>query len=107
MIPADSKLARFFARWEFTAQHILAASDVDGYQMGELLGLADDDARTRWAGLTLGYTETTGHPALRTAIAALYDTVTPDDIVVCGGGAAEALFLVVNALLDRGSHAIV
>ncbi len=107
MIPIESKLERFFARYEFSVQHILGASDVDGYPLGELLALADEDALQRWHGLTLGYTETTGHPALRSAIADLYDKVSPDDVVVCGGGAVEALFLLVHALIEQHSHLVV
>jgi aspartate/methionine/tyrosine aminotransferase len=103
----ESKLERFFAQWEFVTEHILCASDVDPYSLRELLALADEDCAARWDGLMLGYTETSGLPALREAIAALYEKVTPDDVVVCGGGAAEALFLVTNVLLDPGAHAVV
>ena len=106
-LPHESKLERFFARYEFSVRHILGASDVDGYPMGELLALADDDALQRWDQLTLGYTETAGHPALRSAIADLYDKVSPDDVVVCGGGAVEALFLLIHALIERHSHLVV
>ncbi|MDI1466074.1 aminotransferase class I/II-fold pyridoxal phosphate-dependent enzyme [Catellatospora sp. KI3] len=107
MIPGESKLERFFARYEFSVRHILGASDVDGYPLGELLALADDDAARRWHDLTLGYTETTGHPALRAAIADRYDKVSPDEVVVCGGGAVEALFLLVHALIEQHSHLVV
>ena len=41
--------------------------------MAELLDLADDESRSLWDRLTLGYTESTGHPLLRREIAALYD----------------------------------
>src|SRR5258708_18891284 len=107
MICAENKLERFFARWEFTARHILCASDVDPFSARELLDLADEDSAARWAGLMLGYTESAGHPELRAAIAGLYTAISPDEVLVCGGGAAEALFLVSNALLDPGAHAIV
>jgi aspartate/methionine/tyrosine aminotransferase len=103
----ESKLERFFAQWEFVTEHILCASDVDPYSLRELLALADEDCAARWDGLLLGYTETSGHPALREAIAGLYEKTSPDGIVVCGGGAAEALFLVTNVLLDPGAHAVV
>ncbi len=107
MTYAESQLERFFARWEFVAEHILCASDVDPYPMRELLALADEDCAARWDGLMLGYTETGGHPALRQAIAGLYEKTSADGIVVCGGGAAEALFLVTNVLLDPGAHVVV
>jgi len=107
MIPLESKLERFFAAWEFSVEHILGASDVDGYSMSELLSLADEDALARWNSLSLGYTETAGHPALRAEISRQYDVVTPDDIVVCGGGAVEALYLLFNGLLEAGTHVVV
>lgn len=107
MIPRPCELERFFARYEFTVEHILCASDVDGLPMAELLGLADPQLRELWDSLALGYTETGGHPVLREAIAGLYERVTPDEVVVCGGGAAEALFVLLNAILDRGDHSVV
>ena len=70
---ADFALERYFARWEFAVEHLLCASDVQGLPMAELLALADDETRALWDGLTLGYTESTGHPLLRREIAALYD----------------------------------
>lgn len=103
----ESRLERFFARWEFEVEHVLCASDVDGLSLSELLALADDDAHERWANLRLGYTETAGDPALRAEIAKRYQTLSADDVIVCGGGAAEAVFLVMNALLSPHSHVAV
>jgi len=103
---ADFALERYFARWEFAVEHLLCASDVQGMPMGELLELADDETRRLWDRLTLGYTESTGHPLLRAEIAALYDGVTPDDVLVFAG-AEEAIFCLVNVLLGPGDHAIV
>ena len=37
---ADFALERYFARWEFAVDHLLCASDVQAYLMGELLALA-------------------------------------------------------------------
>ncbi|WP_394827125.1 aminotransferase class I/II-fold pyridoxal phosphate-dependent enzyme [Pendulispora albinea] len=107
MMPLESKLERFFAIWEFKVDYILGASDVDGYPLAELLRLADGDSLDRWSSLTLGYTETAGHPALRAEIARQYETATADDIVVCGGGAVEALYLSMHTLVDTGSHLVV
>ena len=70
------------ARWEFAVRHLLCASDVEGYPMGELLALADDETRALWSDLRLGYTEAAGHPLLRAEIAALYEGLTPDDTLV-------------------------
>jgi aspartate/methionine/tyrosine aminotransferase len=102
----DFELERFFARYEFAVRHLLCASDVEGWPMAELLALADDETRALWAGLTLGYTESTGHPLLRREIAALYDSVVPEEVLVFSG-AEEAIFCAANVLLGPGDHAIV
>ena len=109
MVPmhiADFALERYFARWEFAVDHLLCASDVQGYPMAELLALADDDTRRMWDGLTLGYTESTGHPLLRAEIASLYEDLEPDDVLVFAG-AEEAIFCLANVLLSPGDHAVV
>lgn len=103
---AEFELERYFARWEFAVEHLLCASDVEGYPMAELLGLADDETRGLWDGLRLGYTESSGHPLLRAEIAGLYEHVSPDDVLVFGG-AEEAIFCLLSAELGPGDHAIV
>ena len=59
-----------------------------------------------WAGLRLGYTESTGHPLLRREIAALYDSVDADDVLVFAG-AEEAIFCLMTTSLDPGDHVVV
>jgi len=102
----DFALERFFARWEFNAELLLCASDVEGWPMQELLALADSDGRRRWDDLRLGYTESPGDPALRAAIAGLYERVSADDVLVFSG-AEEAIFAIHNVLLGAGDHAVV
>jgi aspartate/methionine/tyrosine aminotransferase len=103
---ADFALERYFARWEFNARYLLCASDVEGYPMSELLELADDESRAMWEGLRLGYTESMGHPLLRREIASLYETIEPDDVLTFAG-AEEAVFCLMNVMLESGEHAIV
>src|SRR5918995_1064891 len=103
---ADFELERYFARWEFAVEHLLCASDVQGYAMADLLALADDETRKLWDRLTLGYTESTGHPLLRREIAASYDGLEPDDVLVFAG-AEEGIFCLVNVLLGPDTHAVV
>ena len=139
-------LERFFAKYEFTADHQLCNSDRWGHAlhappmaarprllhtpsawlpgcdhapttrpplprpalpcseplgMAELLALADGDARRRWDGLRLCYTETQGAPALREAVAAVhFSQVRPDQLVVAAP--QELLFLTMQA---RGAAA--
>jgi aspartate/methionine/tyrosine aminotransferase len=103
---ADFALERYFARWEFNARMLLCASDLEGWPLAELLALADEDGLRRWHDLRLGYTESAGDPALRTEIAQLYETVSPDDVLVFAG-AEEAIFALHNVLLGPGDHALV
>ena len=102
----DFALERYFARWEFAVRYQLSASDVEPYTLAELLPLADDDARARWDRLSLGYTESSGLPALRAAIARLYESVSPEQVLVAAG-AEEAILLTMLAALSQGDEVIV
>ena len=102
---AEFALERYFARWEFTAEHLLCASDVQGVPMADLLALADDETGALWARLTLGYTESTGHPLLRREIAELYDSIHLDEVLTFAG-AEEAIFCLVNVLVGPSDHVI-
>lgn len=102
---ADFQLERFFARYEFAAAHHLCASDVEGVPMAELLALADDECRSWWDGLRLGYTESPGHPLLRAEVAGLYEGLEPEDVLAFAG-AEEAIFLLMHALLEPGDHVV-
>ncbi|XXF79460.1 aminotransferase class I/II-fold pyridoxal phosphate-dependent enzyme [Myxococcaceae bacterium GXIMD 01537] len=102
----DFKLERYFARWEFSAPYLLCSSDVEGWRMSELLALAEEDTRERWERLTLGYTESTGLPALREELATLYPGLASGDVLTFAG-AQEAVFVLINVLLGAGDHAVV
>ncbi len=99
-------LERYFARFEFDAPYLLSSSDVEGFRLPELLALADDECRALWAELSLGYTESPGHPALRHAIAEGYERIAPGETLVFSG-AEEAIFAVLNTTLGPGDHAVV
>lgn len=99
-------LERYFARWEFAVRHVLCASDVETMRMDELLALADDETRALWRDLRLGYTESAGHPLLRAEIARGYERIAPDETLVFAG-AEEAIFVLLNAMLGPGDHAVV
>jgi aspartate/methionine/tyrosine aminotransferase len=102
----DFELERYFARFEFTTPFQLSASDVESLGVGELLELADREAHALWAGLRLGYTESQGHPALRAAIASLYERVEAEEVLVFSG-AQEAIFAFHSVALGAGDHAVV
>lgn len=98
-------LERFFARWEFAADHLLCCSDSEPLTMGDLLRMADADAQQRWDSLRLAYTETAGLPALRQAIAAAhYTSVQADQVVVAAP--QEAVYLCMKALLRPGDRVV-
>jgi aspartate/methionine/tyrosine aminotransferase len=101
---APFALERFFARHEFSARHLLSTSDCQGLAMTELIAGADAELRARWDRLHLGYTESQGLPELRAEIAALYESVDPGGILVAAP--EEAIFLVMNALLEPGDHVV-
>ncbi|WP_020670093.1 aminotransferase class I/II-fold pyridoxal phosphate-dependent enzyme [Amycolatopsis nigrescens] len=100
------KVEEYFARWEFVARHHLTASDAQSMGLAELLELAEPEDRRRWDELELGYTETTGDPALREAIADTYDVAGAGD-VICFAGAEEGLYLAMRVLLGPSDHAVV
>jgi aspartate/methionine/tyrosine aminotransferase len=111
MIPPTSpippfELERYFARHEFVTEYLLCSSDVEGMSLREVLALADDEMRERWNALTLGYTESPGHPLLRRAVAALYETLQPEDVIVTNSG-EEPIYITMRLLLRAGDHAIV
>jgi aspartate/methionine/tyrosine aminotransferase len=102
---ADFKIERFFAKYEFAVPYVLGASDVEGYRLVDVLALADEEGRRLWESLTLGYTESQGHPRLRAEIATLYEHITADDVIV--SNPVESIFLFAHAVLQRGDHVIV
>lgn len=94
----------FFSRYEFTTPHLLCASDCETMSVGELLRLAGADAQALLE-LRLGYTESAGHPALRAAIAATYEHVSPDEVLVLGAP-EEGIYLTMRGLLEPGDHIV-
>lgn len=102
---APFKLERFFARYEFNVDYVLCASDMETLTVNELLAL-EPGAADRFGALRLAYTESAGSPELRAAIAPIYETVGPEDVLV-HSGAQEAIFLFMHAVLAPGDHIIV
>lgn len=100
------RLEAYFDKWEFAARYHLTASDAETTTIGDLLALGDETDRTGFERLGLGYIPAWGTDGLRTAIAATYDTIAPDD-VLCFAGAEEALYWISLLLLAPGDHAIV
>jgi aspartate/methionine/tyrosine aminotransferase len=101
---ADFKLERYFAAHEFRVRYLLSASDCEALALDDLLQLADDETLSLWHDLKLSYTESQGHPLLRSEIAGLYQSVPPDDVLIAAP--EELIFIAMNALLRPGDHVI-
>jgi aspartate/methionine/tyrosine aminotransferase len=105
-VPADLpdfRLEVYLGKWEFAARHHLTASDAQTLSVAEVLG---PEGLEELAALPLGYTPTWGNEALREAIAATYEAVDPDDVLVFAG-AEEAMFWAMQELVGPGGHAVV
>ena len=98
------KLERYFAQYEFKVKYLLSPSDCESLSMSELLRLADPDSLALWNELRLGYTESPGHPTLRAEVSRLYQTISPDDVVIAAP--EEAIFVAMHTLLRPGDHVV-
>ncbi len=98
-------IERFYERWEFRAELMLSSSDCESMTIAELLAL-EPGAEERLLGQRLGYTEVPGSQELRAAVAAQYDTATPEDVLTLAA-AEEGIFIAYHALLAPGDHVVV
>jgi len=91
-------------RWETTCRYNLAETCVESITVDALLGLAGmdpDDFLAELLPMRLTYGAIVGTDRLRSAIAALYETATPDDVLVTHG-AIGANHLAYLALIEPG-----
>jgi aspartate/methionine/tyrosine aminotransferase len=95
----------FFSTWEFTAKYHMCASDTQSMTLAKLLSMAGEADRAAWENLHLGYTETSGRPSVRSAIASTYESISPAE-VLCFAGAQEGIFAAMHALLGPDDHVI-
>src|ERR687897_572848 len=99
----DFALEVYLGEWEFAAKHHLTASDAQTLTVAEVVG---PEGMEELARLGLGYTPTWGGDELRAAIAATYETLAPEDVLVFAG-AEEAMFWALQALAGPGDHVVV
>jgi len=97
-------LERYFAKYEFSAPYLLSCSDPEPLTLKELLSMADNEARALWENLSLGYTESQGHPLLLQEIAELYEGISPQHVVEIVP--EEGIFIAMNVLLELEDHVI-
>ncbi len=102
---APFRIERYYAQYEFTTRYLLSSSDCESRTIAFLVEL-EPDAHSRLLDTWCSYTESPGAPELRRAIAALYERVDPDEVIVTSC-AEEGIFLLHHALLRPGDHAIV
>jgi len=102
---APFRIEQYYALHEFTAPYMLSSSDAESVSVADLLAL-EPDAAERLFAQRLGYTESSGAPELRAAIAAMYETTEPDDTVVVAA-AEEGIFVAYHTLLEPGDHVVV
>src|SRR3984885_13917213 len=100
------KLEKFFEKWEFNTPFLLCASDNESLSMQELISLADDESLQLWENLHLGYTHVPGLPILRKEISNLYEGIDENGVGTFAG-AEEAIYSIMNVLLQKGDHVIV
>ena len=99
------KLEQYFEKYEFKTKYLLGSSDCESISVKDLLDLEDgavDKFQLQW----LGYTESQGSPSLREEISHIYESISPDQILV-HSGAEEAIFTFMQAALEPGDHLIV
>ncbi|MFW9820942.1 MAG: aminotransferase class I/II-fold pyridoxal phosphate-dependent enzyme [Candidatus Thorarchaeota archaeon] len=99
------KLEEYFAKYEFNVEYTLCSSDCESFSVNDLLSLEENslsDLKDVW----LGYTESLGNPLLRQEISKLYNTINPDEIIIFSG-AEEAIFIIMNVLLENDDQIIV
>lgn len=99
------RLERFFAEHEFSSRYLLCTSDCESMPVADLLAL-EPGVQELLASTWLGYTESRGSPALRGEIAALYEDMNKDSIIV-HAGAEEAILNLYLAIVRRGDTVIV
>ncbi|MBU1108018.1 MAG: aminotransferase class I/II-fold pyridoxal phosphate-dependent enzyme [Candidatus Riflebacteria bacterium] len=99
------ELERYFAEHEFSAKYLLGSSDPEAMSVEDLL-VFEPGAESGLKKIWLGYTESLGDPALRRDIAALYESVTPEQVLVFTG-AEEPIFAFMHAVLEPGDHIVV
>ena len=95
---------QFFALYEFTAIHVLASSDCETTSIAELLSMSGGSL-DEFGAVTLGYTETQGHPEYRRLAAQLYENVVADDVVILTSP-VEGIYLTMQALIDAGDEVV-
>lgn len=95
----------YYAQHEFNVPYNLSASDCETTTISHLLQMAGLSLDALGE-LTLGYTESQGHPLLREAIAGKYEQAAAEWIVVLGAP-EEGIYITMRTLLEPDDEVIV
>ena len=106
--PRPFLLERYFGIHEFTAKVLLSSSDVESLSVREVLELSSGDAEAMalWNDLSLGYTESQGHPLLLREIAATYNSQI-DTSHILEIAPEEGIFIAMSAIVAAGDNVVV
>ena len=104
MTIAPFRLERYFALYEFKVKYLLSPSDCESLSMAELLAMASPESLDLWQGLRLSYTESQGHPRLRSEVARLYRQIPPENVLIAAP--EEAVFIAMQTLLNPGDQVV-
>ncbi|MEM9778070.1 MAG: aspartate aminotransferase, partial [Chloroflexota bacterium] len=102
---APFETEHFYAKYEFNTPYQLCNSDCETITVAELCEMADLSLE-QFGRETMGYTESQGNPHLRDGIAAIYNTVAADDVLVLGTP-VEGIYLAARAILEPDDEVIV
>ena len=99
------KLEKYWAKYEFDPiLEMMGTSDLQGWDMKDILKMANPTHQKLWDNLNLGYAEVRGHPLLQKEILKTYEK--PQEILVTSG-AKEALYATLKGMLNPSDHVIV
>ena len=101
----EFRLVRYLSQWEHVVRYPLSSSFPESLTVDDLLRHASDEDRDALFRTPLDYRPIRGGQRLRRAIAATYESLTPEDVVAFAG-ADEAINAAFQALLAPGDHAI-
>jgi aspartate/methionine/tyrosine aminotransferase len=102
-------LERWMSHYETRVTHDIGESGIAPMTMAELIAFEPEEERAALTqsllDLPLGYSEARGTEELRTALAATYQSATPEEVLVTTG-AIEANFLLSSVLISPGDHVV-
>jgi aspartate/methionine/tyrosine aminotransferase len=98
------KMERFQSLWENIVEYNLAESGVKPFKLKEIIEMTNSYELLK--NLKLGYNQTNGSEKLRSLISEIYEESDKENVLVTNGS-AEANFLSIFSLLNKGDEAII